>query len=69
MPISTYLVQFQKRIKERLESTGHQLSLDVEDKKQKLTVNWVTWLCIDCCCDTYPACQRFPAVAVSCLWH
>ena len=47
----SYLMQFQECIEGRLDTTGHRISLRVEDKRQKLTVKWATWLYIDCCCD------------------
>lgn len=34
------------------------------DGKQALTFNWMTWLYIDCCCDTCSIRQRFPNVTV-----
>jgi len=34
------------------------LSLEIGDRRKKLTVKWTTWLYIDCCCDTCPTCQR-----------
>ena len=60
-------MEFQKYVEGRLELTGHQLSLEVEGKRQKLTVNWTTWLYIDCCCDIYSTGQRFSTAVVFCL--
>jgi len=37
-----YLMQLQKYIERRLESTGHRLSPGVGDERQKLTVSWTT---------------------------
>ena len=65
----SHLMQFQKTIKGRLESTHHRLSLEIGDERQKLTVNWTTWLYIDCCCETYPTGQWFPIVTVFRLRH
>ena len=60
-----YLMQFQKYIEGRLESTGYRLSLEVGDERHKLTVSWTTWLYIDCCCDIYHTGQRSPTMATS----
>ena len=50
-------MQLQKCIKGCLEHIDRPVSFEIEDKKQKLTVKWTTWLYIDCCCDTCPTCQ------------
>jgi hypothetical protein len=45
-----YLVELEKFIKQRLESTGCQTTRG-EEGREKLTSNCATWLCIDCCWD------------------
>ena len=41
-----------------------QVSLEVELKRWRLTVNWETWLYSDCCCDIYPTRQLLPTPTV-----
>jgi hypothetical protein len=67
-----YLVELEKFIKQRLESTGCQPTRG-EDGREKLTSNCATWLCIDCCWDTYhldePDESLRVLVLVGNVWH
>jgi len=40
-------------------------SLDIGDRKRKLTVKSATWSYIDCCCDACPTRQRPPTLTLS----
>ena len=49
--------------KDALNRSAARISLEIEGGRQILTANWITWLCMDCCCDICPTRQRFSTVA------